>query len=68
MILRFMANIEHSISQEQLSSLADRLPGWSGSDIKVCPLGYDGEKRRSDQCSSSVALVDNREARNTARF
>lgn len=35
MIVSFMDGIEHSLDHKQISSLADRIPGWSGSDIKV---------------------------------
>lgn len=36
MIASFMQGIEHGLDNNHLSSLADRLPGWSGSDIQVC--------------------------------
>jgi len=36
MIASFMQGIEHALDSDHLSSLADRLPGWSGSDIQVC--------------------------------
>lgn len=36
MIASFLEGIEHSLDDKQISSLADRLPGWSGSDIQVC--------------------------------
>lgn len=36
MLVSFMEDIEHDLSQEQLATLSERLAGWSGSDIKVC--------------------------------
>lgn len=36
MIASFLEGIEHSLDDKQVSSLAGRLPGWSGSDIQVC--------------------------------
>lgn len=38
MIVSFMEGIEHSLDHKQISSLADRIPGWSGSDIQVYVL------------------------------
>lgn len=35
MIASFLEGIEHSLDDKHISSLADRLPGWSGSDIQV---------------------------------
>lgn len=35
MLSAFLAGIDHTITLEQLSTLADRLIGWTGSDIKV---------------------------------
>lgn len=35
MIASFLEGIEHSLDDKQISSLAGRLPGWSGSDIQV---------------------------------
>eukprot|EP00903_Cladosiphon_okamuranus_P007677 g7441.t2 len=34
MIASFLEGIEHSLDDKQISSLAGRLPGWSGSDIQ----------------------------------
>lgn len=39
MIVSFMEGIEHSLDHKQISNLADRIPGWSGSDIQVCRPG-----------------------------
>ena len=39
MIASFLEGIEHSLDDKQISSLADRLPEWSGSDIQVCLPG-----------------------------
>lgn len=36
MIVGFMGGIENSLDDKQLTSLAERISGWSGSDIKVC--------------------------------
>lgn len=36
MISSFMGSIDHCLDDKQFASLADRIPGWSGSDIKVC--------------------------------
>lgn len=35
MIANFMDGIQHCLDDKQVMSLADRIPGWSGSDIKV---------------------------------
>lgn len=41
MIANFMDGIQHCLDDKQVMSLANRIPGWSGSDIKV-HLQYDG--------------------------
>lgn len=35
MIASFLGGVEHSLDDKQFSGLADRLAGWSGSDIQV---------------------------------
>lgn len=35
MIASFMDGIEHHLDEKLMSRLADRISGWSGSDIKV---------------------------------
>lgn len=49
MIASFLEGIEHSLDDKQLSSLAGRLSGWSGSDIQVClPEGEVLDRTGSD--------------------
>ena len=44
MIATFLDGIQHCLDDKQVTSLADRIPGWSGSDIKV-HLQYEGGYR-----------------------
>ena len=46
MMASFMEGIEHALDNNHLSSLADRMLGWSGSDIQVCLPG--GRRSRSN--------------------
>ncbi|CAM9237328.1 unnamed protein product [Ectocarpus fasciculatus] len=58
MIVSFMEGIEHSLDSEQLSTLADRVSEWSGSDIKsLCREACMGPVRSLYEHESDLEKV-----------
>ncbi len=64
-LLRFLADIDHTISTEQLDSLSLATEGWTGSDLES--LTREAVMAPVRECIRCAALLKRRNARNRQR-